>query len=63
MGSNTNLYSAGDTGYIYTLDEASFRTGDCVMATYNSNLLTKLDPKVFPQKLKAVEKNKKNEEN
>jgi hypothetical protein len=33
------------------------------MATHNSNLLTKLNPKVFPQKLKAVEKNKKNEEN
>jgi hypothetical protein len=50
-----NLYFAGDTGYIDTLGEACFSAGDCAMAIYNSNLLIKLDPKVFPQPLKTWE--------
>jgi len=55
MASNTNLYSAGDKGYIDTLGEACFRAGDCAMAIYNGNLLTQLNPRVFPQALKTWE--------
>jgi hypothetical protein len=61
MVSNTNLYSAGDKGYIDTLGEACFRAGDCAMAIYNGNLLTQLNPRVFPQALKTWEKNEKDE--